>query len=183
MIIRVAVRALDKSPMLRRLLWRWWYARLAKRFTQASWTFMNYGYEAGGDAEPMALDPDDEPDRLCAQLYEQVVTGVDLSNREVIEIGCPAEHMTAVDHDLALPTPELRPARDFGGQRFVRHIAGDASYAPWHRRGFECRDTGIGDATGGLGGVRVVRPGRALLDGLSRQQPAPVDQGRGAGAI
>jgi hypothetical protein len=28
----------------------------------------------------------------------------------------------------------------------------------WHRSGFECRDLGIGDATRGLAGARVVRP-------------------------
>ena len=42
---------------------------------------------------------------------------------EVIEIGCPAEHDTLADHDLDLPTRSFRPERDFGGQRFVRHIA------------------------------------------------------------
>ncbi len=45
---------------------------------------------------------------------------------EVIEIGCPAEHDTLADHDLDLPTATVRPERDFGGQRFVRHIADDA---------------------------------------------------------
>src|SRR5690242_15607282 len=42
---------------------------------------------------------------------------------EVIEIGCPAVHETFADHAMALPTPHLLPERDFGGQRFVRHIA------------------------------------------------------------
>jgi hypothetical protein len=42
---------------------------------------------------------------------------------EVIEISMPAEHETWVDHDMTLPTSEYRPDRNFGGQRFVRHIA------------------------------------------------------------
>ena len=59
---------------------------------------------------------------------------------EVIEIGCPANHETFADHDLPLPTPTARPARDFGGQRFVRHEAAAADWLPFRLDGFECRD-------------------------------------------
>ena len=60
------------------------------------------------------------------------------------------------DHELALPTTVLRPERDFGGQRFVRHVAADAV---WQRSndGFSFRDLGIGDATAGLASVCVLR--------------------------
>src|SRR5262249_11208053 len=47
--------------------------------------------------------------------------------------------------------------RDFGGQRFVRHIAAEATWRPWRASGFEARDLGIGDATDGLAGGRGVR--------------------------
>ncbi len=76
---------------------------------------------------------------------------------EVIEIGCPAEHETFADHDMALPTPTVRPERDFDGQRFVRHVAATATRQPWRLEGFDCRDTGIAAATGGLAVVRVAR--------------------------
>ncbi|MDH3755368.1 MAG: cupin domain-containing protein [Acidimicrobiia bacterium] len=77
---------------------------------------------------------------------------------EVIEIGCPAEHDTFTDADLVLPTGEVRPNRTFDGQRFVRHRAAEATWEAWQVDGFEHRDTGIGEATDGLGGLRVVRP-------------------------
>jgi len=77
---------------------------------------------------------------------------------EVIEIGCPALHETFADHAMTLPTPHLLPARDFGGQRFVRHVAAEARWLPWRADGFEARDTGIAAATDGLAGVRVARP-------------------------
>ena len=48
---------------------------------------------------------------------------------EVIEIGCPAVHETFADHAMTLPTPHLLPERDFGGQRFVRHVAAKARVA------------------------------------------------------
>ena len=77
---------------------------------------------------------------------------------EVIEIGCPANHETFADADLALPTSEVRPERDFSGQRFVRHVAAEAAWQPFRLDGFECRDTGIAAATGGIATVRVARP-------------------------
>jgi mannose-6-phosphate isomerase-like protein (cupin superfamily) len=77
---------------------------------------------------------------------------------EVIEIGCPALHETFADHAMTLPTPHLLPERDFGGQRFVRHVASEAMWLPWRVPGFEMRDTGIAAATDGLAGARVVRP-------------------------
>ncbi len=77
---------------------------------------------------------------------------------EVIEIGCPANHETFADADLALPTSEVWPERDFSGQRFVRHVAAGASWSSFRVEGFECRDTGIAAATGGIASVRVARP-------------------------
>jgi len=75
---------------------------------------------------------------------------------EVIEIGCPAEHDTLADHDLELPTASVDPERDFGGQRFVRHIAENASKTAWVDESLVVRDTGIGKATDGLAGAVVV---------------------------
>jgi quercetin dioxygenase-like cupin family protein len=77
---------------------------------------------------------------------------------EVIEISCPAEHETAGDLLMTLPTDTLRPDRVFGGQRFVRHVAKDATWQPWRLDGFEARDTGIAAATTGIASAKVVRP-------------------------
>jgi mannose-6-phosphate isomerase-like protein (cupin superfamily) len=76
---------------------------------------------------------------------------------EVIEVGCPALHETLVDHELVLPNAELAPERDFGGQRFVRHQAADAPWAPWRLPGLVARSIGIAEATRGLADARVVR--------------------------
>jgi quercetin dioxygenase-like cupin family protein len=77
---------------------------------------------------------------------------------EVIEIRCPALHATHVDHDLVLPTAEIRPDRVFGGQRFNRHQATEASWHPWRLPGFEARDLGISTATNGRASATVARP-------------------------
>lgn len=95
---------------------------------------------------------------------------------EVIEVGCPAEHDTIADHDLTLPTTELRPDRDFCGQRFVRHVAREGEWRPWVIDGFRARDTGIGGATDGLAGVVVVAPDRDPRDEATG--PGPKTSGR-----
>jgi len=75
---------------------------------------------------------------------------------EVIEIGCPAVHDTLVEHHIELPTARLDPERDFGGQRFVRHVAAEAPRSDWLVDGWRVRDTGIGAATDGLAGAVVI---------------------------
>jgi mannose-6-phosphate isomerase-like protein (cupin superfamily) len=76
---------------------------------------------------------------------------------EVLEVSSPAEHPTLVSHDIELPTSAEAPDRDFGGQRFVLHRLGDASWVPWRGAQFEAADTGISVATDGLAAVRTVR--------------------------
>jgi quercetin dioxygenase-like cupin family protein len=77
---------------------------------------------------------------------------------EVIELGMPAVHATHVDHDLALPTPVVDPARDHGGQRFVRFQVASARFAPAAVAGFDACELGIAEATAGLGSVSLLRP-------------------------
>ena len=55
---------------------------------------------------------------------------------EVIEIGCPAAHDTFIEHQIELPTSIVRFDRDFGGQRFVHHVASDATRSPWLSTGW-----------------------------------------------
>lgn len=73
---------------------------------------------------------------------------------EVIEITCPAVHETFADHEMDLPNGVI-PGRDFGGQRFIRHIGAEA---PWIASdGGKIQRTEIGRATGGLAEVRFAR--------------------------
>jgi SAM-dependent methyltransferase len=88
MLIGRLVALASRSPVTKRLLWRGWYQFLASRYRDPSWTFMNYGYRPPGSAAPRALDPTDEPDRSCIQLYDVVAGAVPLAGREVLEIGC-----------------------------------------------------------------------------------------------
>jgi quercetin dioxygenase-like cupin family protein len=73
---------------------------------------------------------------------------------EVIEVSSPAEHETWVEHELELPTTELKPDRVFSRQRFVLH-RGDAKVAEVSN-GCAITDTEIGNATEGLASARIV---------------------------
>lgn len=78
---------------------------------------------------------------------------------EVIEIGVPAEHVTEIEHEMALPTPHLRPDREWEGQRFVHNVGAQGVYVPHRLPGFVARDTTIAANTKGVAGVLVVKRG------------------------
>ena len=120
-------------------------------------------YEDQG--EPFVVHPGDcvlQPPEIRHRVLECS------SNLEVIEIGCPAIHETWADHDMTLPTQRIDSGRLFSDQQFVRHVAEQACWSPWIAEGFEYRDTGIGEATNGIGSVEVIR--RADGDSQSPQQ-------------
>ena len=79
---------------------------------------------------------------------------------EVIEIGVPAEHITEIDHEMALPTAVERPNREWDGQRFVHSLAKDGVFRPFRIPGYEARDTTINTNTKGVASVMVARPNR-----------------------
>ena len=91
-------------------------------------------------------------------------------NLEVIEIGAPAEHETFAEHQITLPTVQLRPDRDFSGQRFVRHVAEQTPWLPWRHSGFEARNTGIDSATSGYASSMTVRANKSMTMSESKHQ-------------
>ncbi len=124
--------------------------------------WVRVAYEDQG--EPLLIEAGDcflQPPEIRHQVLESS------AGLEVVEIGTPAEHETFGDLEIQLPTGHIRPDRNFGGQRFVHHIASDATWHPFTQRGetgFEYRDIGIGQATDGLADVRVLRPVRDSSD-------------------
>ncbi|WP_343081765.1 cupin domain-containing protein [Ostreiculturibacter nitratireducens] len=78
---------------------------------------------------------------------------------EVIEIGVPAEHITEIDHEMTLPTPNVRPDREWQGQKFVHNVGSEAAWGPFRLPGYICRDTTIAANTKNVAGVQVVRKG------------------------
>jgi len=115
--------------------------------------WVRVAYEDQG--EPIVMRPGDcvlQPPRIRHRVLEAS------PGLEVVEIGCPALHETLADHDMTLPTGRTLPSRDFGGQRFLFHVAAEAPWRPEGASGFERQDTGMAAATGGLADVAVLRP-------------------------
>ncbi|MCB6178196.1 cupin domain-containing protein [Rhodobacter sp. Har01] len=93
---------------------------------------------------------------------------------QVVEIGVPAEHLTEIDHEMTLPTPQLRPDREWDGQRFVHDIGDKGVFAAFRIPGFEARDTGVNAATKGVASVLVARP---LDNAFAAPSPWTVHEG------
>ena len=86
MLVKLLIRLCALSPTVRRMVWKFWYQKLAKQMAQDEWTFMNYGY-AFPDADGPDLTPADEPDRLCIQLYHRVISPANVAEKTALEVG------------------------------------------------------------------------------------------------
>jgi len=75
---------------------------------------------------------------------------------EVIEVGCPAVHLTTLDHELQLPTKHVRPDRDFSGQRFHLHQQKNAEQSTDALTGWQMTDLGLAEATNQIADVTVL---------------------------
>ena len=120
-------------------------------FCRKGW--VRVAYEGQGD--PLLMQAGDcvlQPPMIRHRVMESS------AGAEVVEICAPAQHITIADRGMHLPNSDLQPGRDFDGQQFVFHVAANGAWQPWRVPGYEVQDTGIGTATAGLAGVRVVRP-------------------------
>ena len=81
----VAARA---SPKFRRFMMKSWYETLVVLDRQRDITFMNYGY-SGLDSTPneIPLNDAEQVNRYCIQLYHHVAAAIDLSGKDVVEVG------------------------------------------------------------------------------------------------
>lgn len=85
-VVKVYRFLIRLSPALRSLLVRWIYNSFAAKNNSAKNIFLNYGYHDGTNS--LALDPEDESNRLFIQLYHRVIEGIDLKGKDIAEIGC-----------------------------------------------------------------------------------------------
>jgi ubiquinone/menaquinone biosynthesis C-methylase UbiE len=85
---RLPYAIFDFSPTIGRVFVRLWY-QVITRFDRAkAMTFMNYGYADLAGADRPVLDPSDEVNRHCIQLYHHLTSAVDVAGRDVLEVGC-----------------------------------------------------------------------------------------------
>jgi len=129
------------------------FHRIAVQLISVRRGWVRVVYEAQG--EPFVMRPGDlvvQPPGIRHRVLESS------PGLEVVELTCPALHETFADHSLELPDGPAHPARAFGGQRFLHHVAATAPWLPWH--GAEAQATAVEAATG-LADARILRPGAA----------------------
>ena len=80
---------LRASMGMKRILWRMMHRIIINRYEGSEVVFLNYGYEYLNTKEnPLKLEERDEKERYCLQLYHSTVEGINLENKDVLEIGC-----------------------------------------------------------------------------------------------
>lgn len=70
---------------LNKLLSNSWYSIVGLLDKNNEIMTMNYGYDNGAN---LALKESDESDRYSFQLYNHIVSGVDVKEKEILEVGC-----------------------------------------------------------------------------------------------
>lgn len=112
-------------------------------------------YEGQGDE--FWLHPGDcvlQPPEIRHRVLESSV------GAEVIELASPASHETWSDHVLELPTEVVRPGRNFGGQRFIRHLGSESTPIFGQYGDFEIHDFGILAASDNAARVFELKTGK-----------------------
>jgi ubiquinone/menaquinone biosynthesis C-methylase UbiE len=78
---------LTDYPFFRRIIWRPIYEILAKKVKVPNWNFMNYGYAPFAYETPLILAQQDEVNRYPLQLYHYLASKVEVSQKEMLEVG------------------------------------------------------------------------------------------------
>ncbi|UCG26961.1 MAG: class I SAM-dependent methyltransferase [Bacteroidales bacterium] len=77
----------EVPALFRRPMWRIWHKLLIRFDKDSTVNFMNYGFAGLNGDKTVILEKNDERNRFCIQLYDHVVSSVNLANKRVLEIG------------------------------------------------------------------------------------------------
>jgi SAM-dependent methyltransferase len=85
--LRQYVKPIGSYSWFKKIMNKYWYPFVTRRWDQEDVVFLNWGYE---EDPPMGLplDPSDQPNRYCIQLYHRTATQADLSGKKVLEPSC-----------------------------------------------------------------------------------------------
>lgn len=78
---------LTDYPAFRRIIWKPVYETMAKKIKVTNWQFMNYGYVPFASETPLTLLSEDEINRYSLQLYHYLISTVNVSGKEMLEVG------------------------------------------------------------------------------------------------
>ena len=139
-------QTLCKYPSFRRFIWKPVYENLAKIYNYDDWHFMNYGYASLNGDVPIPLEPKDENDRYCIQLYHHVATQIDIKGLDVLEVGsgrgggaCYIQRYLKPKQMVAMDLAQN--AIDFSNKQHkvngLKYIRGNAEALPFEDNSFD----------------------------------------------
>ncbi len=84
---RPRLKPLGTTSVFKKVMSKYWYPFLSRRWDAEDVLLINYGYE---EDPPMGLplDASDEPHRFSIQLYHRTATQADLAGKKVLEVSC-----------------------------------------------------------------------------------------------
>jgi len=133
------------SAAIRKKIWQLWYPYLTRRLRHDDVLFLNYAFEED-PPRVLLLDPADEPNRACIQLYHHVATQIDLREKNVLEVSCGhgggASFLTRTLHPASYTGLDLNPRGiAFCSQRHrvdgLAFVQGDAGNLPFSAGTFD----------------------------------------------
>jgi hypothetical protein len=150
LFITVTARlAPNLGPRVQKALIRRTYQGLNSPRYIGTATFMNYGYAPAAEVGASPVDGlalDEQAERFSIRLYAEVAGRVDLSDRDLLEVGCGpgggvsslqrgsgARSVTGIDFAEKAITSATRRHRGTG----VRFLAADAESLPFRSRSFD----------------------------------------------
>jgi ubiquinone/menaquinone biosynthesis C-methylase UbiE len=100
----VLARAVPDSarPWIQKSVWKLVYGLASRGNRDPGTSFMNYGY-ASLEQPSDAASPDDDADVYGTQLYDRAASGCELTDRDVLEVGCGRGGGTAFVFDRHRP--------------------------------------------------------------------------------
>ena len=123
---------------LREWFFRKWYWYISKVDRKSEILLMNYGYH--DPDQPIELCPEDENDRFSIQLYHHLVSGMDVSGKDICEIGSGRGGGLAYIHKRFKPASSVgvelnQKAVNFCNSYYrvpgLRFLQGDAQEIPF----------------------------------------------------
>lgn len=77
----------EMPSVIRKPMWKLWHNIIARVDERNEVTFMNYGYTSLNGHEELTLEEKDEINRICINLYHNVASQIDLTGKNVLEVG------------------------------------------------------------------------------------------------
>jgi len=99
---------------MRKINWKRWYPNLTRLTTKENpVTFLNYGY-LDPNIKKIELQPDDEADRVCIQLYHHITAAIDMADKAVLDVSCG--HGGGASYVMRYLQPEYVVGVDFNAK-------------------------------------------------------------------